>query len=78
MDCLLENDPSISSPDVPADDRAKCEASGDQKYVDKAHRQGKVGWDVGKHIEVIPHYRRPQMASVWTDRGRAVPRVIPR
>ena len=75
---LLENDPSIISPDVLADDRAKYEASGDQKYVDKAHRRGKVGWDVGKHIEVIPHYRRPHMALVWTGRGRVVPRVVPR
>ena len=41
--CLLENDPSIISPDVLADDRAKFEASGDQKYVDKAHRRGKMG-----------------------------------
>ena len=76
--CLLENDPSIISPDVLADDRAKYEASGDQKYVEKAHRRGKVGWDVGKHIEVIPHYRRPHMALVWTGRGRAVPKVVPR
>ncbi len=76
--CLLENDPSIISPDVLADDRAKYEASGDQKYVDKAHRRGKVGWDVGKHIEVIPHYRRPHMALVWTGRGRAVPKIVPR
>ncbi len=64
--CLLENDPSIISPDVLADDRAKYEASGDQKYVEKAHRRGKVGWDVGKHIEVIPHYRRSHMALVAT------------
>ncbi len=76
--CLLENDPSIISPDVLADDRAKYEANGDQKYVEKAHRRGKVGWDVGKHIEVIPHYRRPHMALVWTGRGRAVPKVVPR
>jgi hypothetical protein len=48
--CLLENDPSIISPDVLADDRAKYEASGDQRYVDKARRRGKVGWDV----EVTP------------------------
>ncbi len=68
----------VGSPDVLADDRAKYEASGDHKYVDKAHRRGKVGWDVGKHIEVIPHYRRPHMALVWTGRGRAVPRVVPR
>ena len=52
--CLLENDPEIISPDVLADDREKFEASGDHKYIDKAHRHGKVGWDVGKHIEVIP------------------------
>ena len=76
--CLLENDPSIISPDVLADDRAKFEASGDQKFVDKAHRRGKVGWDVGRHIEVIPHFRRPHMMLVWTGRGRAVPRIVPR
>jgi DNA-binding protein H-NS len=33
---------------------------------------------VGKHIEVIPHYRRPHMALVWTGRGRAVPKIVPR
>jgi hypothetical protein len=76
--CLLENDPTIISADVLADDRAKFEASGDQKFVDKAHRRGKVGWDVGKHIEVIPHFRRPHMALVWTGSGRAVPRIVPR
>ncbi len=76
--CLLENDPSIISPDVLADDRAKFDASGDQRFVEKAHRRGKVGWDVGKHLEVIPHFRRPHMMLVWTGRGRAVPRIVPR
>ena len=76
--CLLENDPSIISPDVLADDRAKYEASGDQKFVDKAHRRGKVGWDVGRHIEAIPHFRRPHMMLVWTGHGRTVPKIVPR
>jgi hypothetical protein len=76
--CLLENDPEIISPDVLADDRAKFEASRDQKYIDKAHRRGKIGWDVGKHIEVIPHFRRPHMTLVWTGSGRRVPRIVPR
>ncbi len=76
--CLLENDPEIISPDVLADDRAKYEQSGDQKFVDKAHRRGKVGWDVGRHVEVMPHYRRPHMTLVWTERGRAVPKIVPR
>ncbi len=76
--CLLENDPEIISSDVLADDRAKYEQSHDQKFVDKAHRRGKVGWDVGRHIEVIPHFRRPHMTLVWTGHGRAVPRIVPR
>jgi hypothetical protein len=76
--CLLENDPSVIEPDVLSKDRAKFEESGNQKYVSKAHRRGKVGWNVGRHIEVAPHYRRPHMTLVWTGRGRAVPRIVPR
>jgi hypothetical protein len=75
--CLLENDSSIISPDVRADDRAKFEASGDHRYNDKAHRRGQVGRDVGKHIKVIPHYRRPHDAVVWTGHGRVVPKIVP-
>jgi len=76
--CLLDNDPSIISADVLAKDRDRFERTGDQKYVDKAHRRGKVGWNVGRHIEVSPHYRRPHLMLAWTGRGRAVPRVVPR
>ena len=76
--CLLENDPEVISPDVLADDRAKYEQSRDEKFVEKAHRRGKVGWDVGRHIEVIPHYRRPHMTLVWTGHGRTVPKIVPR
>lgn len=76
--CLLENDRSVIEPDVLSKDRDKFEATGDDRYVDKAHRRGKVGWNVGRHIEVAPHYRRPHMALVWTGRGRAVPRVVSR
>ena len=76
--CLIENNPEIISPDVLSDDRAKYDQSHDQKYIDKAHRRGKVGWDVGRHVEVMPHYRRPHMTLVWTGRGRAMPRIVPR
>ena len=76
--CLLENDPEIISPDVLSKDRDKFDLTGDQRYIDKAHRRGKVGWDVGRHVEVAPHYRRPHMALVWTGRGRAVPKIVPR
>jgi hypothetical protein len=76
--CLLGNDSEMISPDVLADDRGKFEQTGDPKYIDKARRRGKVGWDVGRQVEVMPHYRRPHMALVWTGQGRAVPRVVPR
>jgi hypothetical protein len=76
--CLLENDPSIISPDVLSKDRDRFEQTGDQKFVEKAHRRGKVGWDVGRQVEVLPHYRRPHMMLAWTGRGRSVPKVVPR
>lgn len=76
--CLLDNDREIISPDVLADDRTKFDETGDQKYVEKARRRGKIGWDVGRHIEVIPHYRRPHMMLAWTGTGRAVPKIVPR
>ena len=76
--CLLENDPSIISPDVLSKDRDRFEQTGDEKYVDKAHRRGKVGWDGGRQVEVMPHYRRPHLRLAWTGPGRAVPKIVPR
>jgi hypothetical protein len=74
--CLLENDPSIISPDVLSADRAKYERTPEARFVDKARRRGKIGWDVGRSIEMIPHIRRPHPALVWTGHGRAVPKII--
>jgi hypothetical protein len=76
--CLLEDDPSVIEPDVLSKDRDRFEQTGDKKYVAKAHRRGKVGWNVGRRIEVAPHYRRPHMTLVWTGRGRVVPKIVPR
>jgi len=76
--CLLKDDPSIVEPDVLAKGRLKYEQTGDEKYVEKSHRRGKVGWNVGRHIEVAPHYRRPHMMLAWTGPERAVPKIVPR
>jgi hypothetical protein len=76
--CLLGNASEIIAPDVLADDRVKFDETGDQKHVEKARRRGKVGWDVGRRIEVIPHYRRPHPMLARTGAGRSVPRVVPR
>ena len=69
--CLLENDRSVIEPDVLSKDRDKFEASGDDRYVDKAHRRGKIGWNVGRRIDVAPRYRRPHMALVRNGSGQA-------
>jgi hypothetical protein len=76
--CLLEDDASVIEPDVLSKDRDKFERTGDQKYIEKAHRRGKVGWNVGRHVEVAPHYRRPHLMLAWTGAGRAVPKIVPR
>jgi len=48
-----------------------------KRLVAKAQRRGKVGWNVGRQIEVTPHVRRPHFAIRWTERGRAVPKLVP-
>jgi hypothetical protein len=65
---LLENDPSVIEPDVLSKDRDKFEASGDAKYVHKAHRRGKIGWNLGRRIEVA----RTTAARTWRWSGRVV------
>lgn len=73
--CLLAEDHEIISPDVLTDDRAAFDRTQDQKFVQKALKKGKVGWDIGRHLELIPHYRRPHMALRWTGKGRTEPRI---
>ncbi len=74
--CLLDNNPELIEPDVLADDRSKYEQTHDQKYVDKAQRRGKFGFNVGKGIEVIPHIRRPHPALMHTGHGRMIPKIV--
>jgi hypothetical protein len=76
--CLLENDPSVIQPDVLAKDRDKFQRAPDEKYIERAQRRGKVGWDVGRKLEVIPHFRRPHLMLAWTGAGRSVPKIVPR
>ena len=73
--CLLAHDPEIIEPDVLNKDRSKYLANRDAKYIDKAHRRGKVGWLVGRDLEMSPHYRRGHFALFWTGSGRQVPKV---
>jgi hypothetical protein len=73
--CLLADDPEIIEADVLNKDRSKYLDSHDEKYVEKAHRRGKVGWLVGRDLEKSPHYRRGHFALFWTGAGRYIPKV---
>ena len=67
--CLMADDPELVLADVLSKDRLDYERTGDRKYVDRAHRRGKVGWLIGAHVEVDPHYRRPHFAIRWTGKA---------
>lgn len=74
--CLLENDPAVIEPDVLDKDRSNYESQPNQAIVDRAVRRGKIGWNVGRKIELIPHVRGPSpFALYWTGKGRTVPLV---
>ena len=49
-----------------------------EQLMARAHKRGKVGWHVGKGIEVSPHYRNAHPCLVWTGEGRKIPRVVMR
>lgn len=46
--------------------------------IARARANGKVGWDIGKEIDVNPHWRRPHPALMWTGKGRTVARITMR
>jgi len=75
--CLLAQDPDIVVPDVLAADRQRYDETGDLKYVEKAQRRGKIGWNVGARLEMDPHYRRAHLGLRWCGKGRTEPRIVP-
>ena len=75
--CLLGTDNDLVMPDVLNADLAKYKKTLNAKYVEKAHRRGKVGWHVGHDVEVSPHFRRPHFGIRWTGEGRKIPKLVP-
>ena len=76
---LLDNDPDLIQPDVLTADEGKFVNASEAErlaLIERARRRGKVGWSIGKNIEVIPHLRRPHPALVWTGQGRTTPRIV--
>lgn len=74
---LIGFDPSIVDSVVLAKDADKYEKTKDPKYLERAKNNGVVGWEIGRDIEVSPHYRHPHFAIRWTGTGRTVPKLRP-
>jgi hypothetical protein len=78
---LLDNDPSIITPDVLSKDTERYSAETDEDWKrraeERARRRGKVGWNIGAEYETCPHYRRPHFGIRHTGTGRKVPRIVP-
>jgi hypothetical protein len=73
---MLEEDKSIIEPEVLSKDRDAYIAADTARQaflVDRAKRRGVLGWSVGRHVEVMPHFRRPHFAIRWTCKGRTTP-----
>lgn len=73
--CLLDQNLDIIERMPLEDDRVKWEASHDLKYIEKAERRGKKGWDIGRHVETAPGFRRPHFAVRWMGKGPSVPKI---
>ena len=74
--CLLDQgDSDLIQACVLNKDAEKYSRTGDPKYINKARKRGKVGWDIGKSIERAPHFRRAHLAIYWTGPGRKIPIV---
>jgi hypothetical protein len=76
---LLDNDPEIICPDVLSKDALEWDSASEHDraiMAERAKARGKVGWNIGAAIEVMPHLRRPHPALVWTGQGRAIPKIV--
>ncbi len=76
--CMIGDNPDLLQPSLLTKDSARKGLSNEDilRLHAKAKRRGKNGWEVGKSIEVAPHFRRPHPSLVWTGEGRKIPRII--
>lgn len=78
---LLDNDPELVMPDILSADNHKWDKATEEErkaLIAKARKRGKYGFNIGAGLEVIPHFRRPHPALVWTGQGRTTPKIVMR
>lgn len=76
--CLIQDDPDLISPVLLSKDAKRPDLTPEdlERLAAKARKRGRYGFDIGKGVEVMPHYRRPHTALMWTGQGRKIPKVV--
>lgn len=74
---LMHADPDLVTADVLSKDRPKLgnpnlTQEEMQAIIDRAHRRGKKGWDIGRSVQVDPHFRRPHLGVRWMQKEKGV------
>ena len=75
---LLAADPRYCEPLLLNRDKRKVLNEAERSVaIERARQNGKFGFDIGKGVEVSPHFRRPHFAIRWTGKGSSIPRLVP-
>ena len=75
---LLAADPRFCQPILLNRDKGKLLSTTQlDEAIKRATKRGQFGFDIGKDIELSPHFRRPHFAIRWTEKGRTTPRLVP-
>ena len=77
--CMIADDPEIITPDILIADERQYEKASDEwkrKAEKRAIKKGKIGWNIGKSMETIPHFRRPHLRLLPTGPNRSVPKIV--
>lgn len=75
---LLAADPRFCQPILLNRDKGKLLSESEREVaIQRAAKRGQFGFDIGKDIELSPHFRRPHFAIRWTGKGGEVPKLVP-
>lgn len=76
--CLLAADDRYIDPVLLNRDRNRdLDEEAHQRAVKRAKNRGEFGFDLGKTIEVSPHFRRPHFGIRLTGKGRRIAKLVP-
>ncbi len=74
---LLSQNKDIIEPIVLNKDIHKYEKTHDVELIEKAKRKGLFGFNVGRHVEVAPGFRKPHFGIRWKGVGRTRRELVP-